>query len=159
MQLIVTSQIGLDQCLGAGGREAALLAIEGYVRAKENIGISSRVAVVDAAESMQAFGIEPIPAVSTELVALQIERIRARENSAGRAITEILLIGGDDVVPFWRLRNPVTSRAIDPDTVVLSDNPYGQCVSPNFLDPQIPVGRLWRWRKCERAARELVESH
>jgi len=50
----------------------------------------------------------------------------------------LLLVGGDDVLPFFRLSNPVRDRAVDPDPHVLTDAPY----SILEQDRTIPVGRI-----------------
>jgi hypothetical protein len=49
----------------------------------------------------------------------------------------ILLVGGDDIEPFFRLSNPVRDRSVDPDLFVLSDAPYGMADGM-----EIPVGRI-----------------
>jgi hypothetical protein len=56
----------------------------------------------------------------------------------------VLLAGGDSVLPFFSLSNPVQDRSVDPDDLVLSDNPYG-ALSDSLeeqLAPSLPVGRL-----------------
>jgi hypothetical protein len=56
---------------------------------------------------------------------------------ASEAPDALLLVGGDDVVPFFRSPNPVRDRGVDPDPFVLSDAPYGAPRTPG-----IPVGRI-----------------
>ena len=55
----------------------------------------------------------------------------------GQKIGSVIVIGGDEVVPFHRLPNPTD----DSDDDVLSDNPYATPTS-NYLLPRWPVGRL-----------------
>lgn len=55
----------------------------------------------------------------------------------GEMIGTLLIIGGDDIVPFHRLPNPVD----DPDEEVLSDNPYGTR-DENYFIQEWSVGRL-----------------
>lgn len=64
--------------------------------------------------------------------------------SARRGATSLLILGGDEIVPYWQIRNPVTDRGLDPDEQVLSDNPYGTTVDTweEILAPSIPTGRL-----------------
>ena len=50
----------------------------------------------------------------------------------------ILLLGGHDVVPFFKVPNP----ADDDDDDLFTDNPFGQIDLHNSLAPEIPVGRL-----------------
>ncbi|NTU74662.1 MAG: hypothetical protein HGA86_00890, partial [Anaerolineaceae bacterium] len=55
----------------------------------------------------------------------------------GEMVGAVLIVGGDDIVPFHRLPNPTD----DMDTEVLSDNPYATLDS-NYFVPEWPVGRL-----------------
>jgi hypothetical protein len=52
-------------------------------------------------------------------------------------IGTLLIIGGNDIVPFHQLPNPTD----DADTYVPSDNPYSS-VDDNYFIPQWPVGRI-----------------
>jgi hypothetical protein len=58
----------------------------------------------------------------------------------------VLLFGGDRVFPVFRFANPVVDRALDPDPIVLSDNPYSVLTPTagtfNWLLPSFPVGRI-----------------
>lgn len=55
----------------------------------------------------------------------------------GKKIGSLLIVGGDDLIPFHRLPNPTD----DSDTEVLSDNPYATEDS-NYFVPQWAVGRF-----------------
>ena len=59
-------------------------------------------------------------------------------------VDSVLLVGGGQVVPFFSILNPVTDRNVDPDPVVLTDNPYGSAADAleEYLAPSLPVGRL-----------------
>jgi len=48
------------------------------------------------------------------------------------------LIGGDDVVPHFRLPNP----ADDDDAEILTDNPYGTAPNGSCFVPSLPIGRI-----------------
>jgi tetratricopeptide (TPR) repeat protein len=54
-----------------------------------------------------------------------------------RPLGTLLLIGGDDIIPFHRLPNPLP----DGDAAVLSDNPYGTD-DAGYLLPQWTVARI-----------------
>ena len=56
----------------------------------------------------------------------------------GQMIGALLIVGGDDVVPFFPLRNPTG----DSDTNVPSDAPYGALDSDRCYEMQWPVGRI-----------------
>jgi len=55
----------------------------------------------------------------------------------GEKIGSLLIVGGDEVVPFHRLPNPTD----DVDNEVLSDNPYSNLDS-NYFVPDWSVGRI-----------------
>ncbi len=63
-----------------------------------------------------------------------LDRQLARQ---GKAIGSLLIIGGDDLLPFHRLPNPTD----DVDDDIPSDNPYGT-LDENYFIPDWPVGRL-----------------
>ena len=55
----------------------------------------------------------------------------------GEKIGALLVVGGNEVVPFHRLPNPTD----DVDDEVLSDNPYGS-LDNNYFLPSWPIGRI-----------------
>lgn len=55
----------------------------------------------------------------------------------GEMIGSLLIIGGNDIIPFHRLPNPVE----DGDEEILSDNPYGSR-DDNYLVLDWPLGRI-----------------
>ena len=56
----------------------------------------------------------------------------------GQMIGALLIVGGDDVVPFFSLKNPTG----DSDTDIPSDAPYGALDSARCYEMQWPVGRI-----------------
>ncbi len=57
----------------------------------------------------------------------------------------ILIVGDHRIFPGFTLSNPVTDRSLDPDTTVLTDNPFGQFdwqAPEQALVPEISVGRV-----------------
>lgn len=57
--------------------------------------------------------------------------------SRGEMIGALLIIGGNDIIPFHQLPNPTD----DSDLYVISDNPYAT-TDENYFVPQWPVGRI-----------------
>ncbi len=55
-----------------------------------------------------------------------------------KMIGALLIVGGDDIIPFFSLKNPTG----DNDTTVPSDAPYGALDSDRCYEMQWPVGRL-----------------
>ncbi len=56
----------------------------------------------------------------------------------GSMIGALLIVGGHDVVPFFKLSNP----AMDDDLSICSDAPYGSPDSSRYYDQQWQVGRI-----------------
>lgn len=65
---------------------------------------------------------------------MELDTALARQ---GEMIGALLIVGGDDVIPFHRLPNPIE----DGDDDVPSDNPYGSR-NENYYVMDWPVGRL-----------------
>lgn len=78
--------------------------------------------------------VEEVDPWKLKLALNELDRALARK---GQMIGAILIVGGDDIVPFHRLPNPTDDSDVD----VLSDNPYGT-LDNNFFVPEWPVGRL-----------------
>ncbi len=55
----------------------------------------------------------------------------------GAMIGALLIVGGDEIVPYHKLPNPTD----DSDTEILSDNPYAT-IDSNYFVPEWPVGRF-----------------
>lgn len=70
-------------------------------------------------------------------VKMQLHDLDQKLAIHNQAIGSLLLIGGDDLVPFHRLPNPTD----DVDEDVPSDNPYGT-TDENYFIPEWPVGRI-----------------
>src|SRR4051812_21291598 len=82
-------------------------------------GLPSDLLVVDDAANMARYHLAP--ARSADEIAA---RIRAANHVYGNNLAYVLLIGGDECLPFFRLHNQVLGRIdTDPDQEVLSDNP------------------------------------
>jgi hypothetical protein len=121
---------------------SAIADVEAYV-ASVNARTTMRVAVLDDGDSMRFFGLPPTQDRQPVTIRDVIQRIRDELARRGDALDGIFLLGGDDVFPFWQFGNPVADRLLDPDPIVLSDNPYGLCADPESLVPTVPVGRLY----------------
>ena len=68
-----------------------------------------------------------------DMVRIFAERLQGR----GLEVATLLLIGGDDCIPFHRLHNPIP----DDEKILLSDNPYA-CDDSGYLIPQRIVARI-----------------
>lgn len=83
------------------------------------------------------FGLTPMLSIDPWKIKNSLGDLHKYLESKNRHIGSVLIIGGDEVVPFHKLPNPTD----DSDNHVFSDNPYGT-ISGNFLIPDWPVGRI-----------------
>ena len=132
---IVTSSIGMQSVYGADGYGTILA--KGRELANST---SAEFYVLDDALSM---GQNPSAKDNTpqSLKAALRGLTPPAPNGNDRSI---LILGDDRVFPYFRVPNPVQDR-IDPDTEVLTDNPYGASWSENpadWLQPALAVGRI-----------------
>ena len=129
MLWIVTSQAGLNSAYGADG--AAL------VEAKLQQLAAAAAGAAQGAELHVLAASNDAPSLYAELKALTGRSVAGPGN---------LLIAGDQrIFPSFSVSNPVTARTLDPDTAVVTDNPYGSFVWSQPVDavlPEIPVGRI-----------------
>lgn len=77
--------------------------------------------------------------VATDAMAIRdmVRVFAERVQSRGLEVATLLLIGGDDCIPFHRLHNPIP----DDEKNLLSDNPYA-CDDSGYLIPQRIVARI-----------------
>ena len=105
---------------------------------------SARLLFPDDRDSMAQLGLLPVGLRSWASVSAALQRIVDQLKPDA-----ILILGGDGIIPFCRLGNPIQDRLCDPDTEVPSDNPYGfglaaksSTDADEFLRPPVPVGRI-----------------
>jgi len=138
LYLVISHKNGLIEQYGASGAQRVWQALEElrdvlWVRYDRQAALLA----VDDAESMAQFGLEPVSVVTPWNVKLALHEVQAALETRGQRIGALLLVGGDGILPFHRLSNPLDDD--DPD--VPSDAPYG-CADENYFVGQWPVGRL-----------------
>lgn len=84
-----------------------------------------------------AIGISPIINNDPWKVKLSLSDLDKQLNKHGEMIGALLIVGGNDIIPFHQLPNPTD----DLDHYVLSDNPYAT-MDENYFLSQWPVGRI-----------------
>ncbi len=95
------------------------------------------VLLADDTASAHRHGVKPVPANDPWAIKKQLAALDQALKRKGSMIGALLIVGGEEVVPFHRLPNPIE----DDDDVVPSDNPYGS-LDENYFAPTWPVGRL-----------------
>ncbi|MBN1890469.1 MAG: tetratricopeptide repeat protein [Thermoflexales bacterium] len=99
--------------------------------------VAAEALFVDDAASLVPFGLAPVRAADAGCIKQLLDELDDVLNQRGLQLASILIVGGDEIIPFCRLPNP----ADDPDTDVPTDVPYG-CRSEDELLPQRLVGRM-----------------
>ena len=75
---------------------------------------------------------------TAEMIHKSLVKLDSSLKEKDKMIGALLIVGGDDIIPFFSLKNPTG----DNDTSVPSDAPYGALDSDNCYEMQWPVGRL-----------------
>ncbi len=103
-------------------------------------GIAAAALLVDDAASLSAFGLAPVQSYDAASISRLLNRLDDALEMRGLQLTSVLIVGGDEIIPFHRLPNPTE----DPDTDVPTDAPYSRCEAaegqPNDLP--LPTDRL-----------------
>jgi hypothetical protein len=138
MLMVVTSRSGLESSFGNGSYDKLCTALLAYRSALQSDRISNKFLVPDDEASARLWSLAP----STSLDPSSISgAIRQAVQSVGDPVTDLLLVGGSEVIPFFSCQNPVMG---DGDPRILTDNPYG-CATDDggaFPYPDWAVGRL-----------------
>jgi hypothetical protein len=100
-------------------------------------GWNSCVFVPDDPQSTQEFGLSQINQPDAWKLKLALSDLDKVLTARGEMIGALLIVGGDEIVPFHLLPNPTD----DSDLNVPSDNPYST-IDENYFIQQWPVGRL-----------------
>ena len=129
--LILSSRAGLTRRYGPRG----FLRIHALLRELSDGIEGAALVYVDDECTLGALGATPVSPRKPEAIHGLIERLEA--SLSPRLPAAVWLIGGHDVIPFFRLANP----AEDPDGDLLSDAPYAGRAGDPF-NPLRPVGRL-----------------
>ncbi len=136
--VILTMKQGLQNQFGTQSAEVLFDEIEKLAQViQEKKAWSSIVFMPDDLEVCGRYGITPIDAIDPWKIKLALVDLDKSLHKTGERIGCVLIVGGEEVIPFHRLPNPTD----DSDTEVKSDNPYGS-LDTNYFVPDWPVGRL-----------------
>src|ERR1700733_12325952 len=135
MLFAVTLRGPLEKRYGAEAYEAIRGALDDFGRAA-----GAQTMALDDPEEMKAVGAGPALGCDSGSILASVRQFTRPRGGA----SSLLLVGSDQIVPYWQITNPVVDRSIDPDALVLSDNPYGSIADTweQYLAPPVPVGRL-----------------
>ena len=136
--VIFSCRTGLDKKYGA--QTTTVIAKElgnlsDMIRKRANWG--SLVFYPDDPACTALLGLSSVEATDPWKLKLALTDLDQSLSHKGERIGAVLIVGGQDVVPFHRLPNPTD----DSDGEIYSDNPYSTLDS-NYFVPEWPVGRL-----------------
>jgi len=138
VHLIISSKRALTRKYSWRGFERLDSDLHDLKAAIESRGdLDAVITYVDDEQSLDEFGLQPVEATNPWQVKKLVDGVDARLREQGREVRYLLIIGGDGVIPFHRLPNPVD----DQDSDVPSDNPYA-CRDANYLVPERAIGRM-----------------
>lgn len=98
--------------------------------------MEARVIYVDEATLLRTYGLAPADFQDPYSISALLAALDKALASQGKRMHFVLIIGGDGIIPFFRLPNPTE----DPDREVISDAPFAG--GENWLLPQRAVGRI-----------------
>ena len=136
--VLMTSRLNLVQKYGENTAAVILEAMRDLsLKIVSLPGWNSSVFVPDDPQSTQEFGLSPISNADGWKLKLALADLDKVLAARGEMIGALLIVGGDEIVPFHMLPNPTD----DSDINVPSDNPYAT-IDENYFIQQWPVGRL-----------------
>jgi hypothetical protein len=134
--LIVTRRQRLWQRYGPEGVFAIERAVGDLVGAMAERGLAGTFVYIDDGAILGALGVLPPEGSDADAVARTVRAVVARMTLLEEDARYVLILGGDDVVPFKRDENP----SPDAELCLVSDHPYA-------VDPDAP---LWPVRAVGR---------
>ncbi len=144
IKLSVTVRSTLARKYSVASLAAIQQALSAWIAADKARGITTVHVALDDPVAMAAQGVKAVKGKVTAVRAKQ-----AVDALAKRLAPEyIVIVGGDDVLPYFHVRNPSFDPKGDSDPTVPTDNPYA-CSGPyragslkSYLVPDRVVGRL-----------------
>jgi tetratricopeptide (TPR) repeat protein len=100
-------------------------------------GWDSLIFIPDDNKSQQKLNLAPITVIDPWKIKLAIHDLDKVLAKRGERIGALIIVGGNEVVPFHRLPNPTD----DVDDDIMSDNPYGS-LDNNYFVTNWPLGRI-----------------
>ncbi|HUV73239.1 MAG TPA: C25 family cysteine peptidase [Anaerolineae bacterium] len=138
VRLIITSRDRITARYGEDGYQELDARLSELCEAvARSTGDESIKIYVDEDSSLAEFGLGAVDPSDARQIAGLLGEFESRLGRETRKVASLLIVGGDEVIPFHRLANP----ADDEDPEVLSDWPYA-AVEGSFVLSRFSVGRL-----------------
>lgn len=144
VKLSITVKAALEAKYPAAARARIDTALKKWIAADAARGILTTHVALDDAAAMGQLGVAAIKGRATAL------RCKRAIDALCRKLAPeyVVIVGGDEIVPHFRVANPSQSPDGDTDTEVTTDNPYA-CSTPyrakdrkSYLVPDRVLGRV-----------------
>ncbi len=136
--VIMTTKTGLIQQYGEQTYNVILQSMSQInLVMQKKPGWDSLLFIPDDPKSQQKLNLAPITVIDPWKLKLAIHDLDKMLAKRGERIGTLLIVGGNEVVPFHRLPNPTD----DIDDEIMSDNPYGS-LDNNYFVTNWPLGRI-----------------
>lgn len=137
-EIIVTARQPFVKLYGVAVAESILQETAKLVAAiNQTNRLHAYLVILDDPDSVKSWGAERVEGNHAAAVKRVVDQVEQKIEASGEQASYVLIVGGDAVVPFHRLPNPVD----DHDPYVPSDNPYA-AQGEEYLIPTRAVGRL-----------------
>ncbi len=137
-EIIVTARQPFVKLYGVAAAESILQETAKLVAAiNQTNRLHAYLVILDDPESVKSWGAERVEGNHAAAAKRVVDRVEQKIEASGERASYVLIVGGDAVVPFHRLPNPVD----DHDPYVPSDNPYA-VQGEEYMIPTRAVGRL-----------------
>ena len=103
--------------------------------------LDSAIVYIDDSTTLRPFGLLPVNSHKADEIKKLLDNIQTRSETNGAIIDYFVIIGGDDIIPFYRIPNPIYDPDGDYDEVVYSDSPYAS-TDEEYLVPERALGRI-----------------
>lgn len=125
IKLSITVRGRLEKKYSTRDMKKIVAATNKWIAADSKRGIRNILAFIDDSASMKALGVKPISgSVTAPKVKTIIDALWKK-----LAPDYLVILGGDDIVPYFEVDNPSYQPRGDDDETVLTDNPYA-CTRP-----------------------------
>lgn len=136
--VLFTSRKNLSKKYGENTAQVIIDSIKSLSAKIQNLpDWNSTVFMPDDPEISATLGTQELETCDADTMKQAIVDLDSKLSSKGEMIGALLIVGGNDIVPFHLLPNPTD----DSDPNVPSDNPYAT-LDENYYVQQWPVGRL-----------------
>jgi hypothetical protein len=136
--LIVSSKDGLTRRFGHDGFAQIDQDLQELGETIEtHMGLQVITIYVDDVYSLDPYRLQPVDPADPLQIKMLVDLLDTRLSGQGLEVHYMLIVGGNSIVPFHRLPNPID----DQDENVPSDNPYASR-DDNYFIPERAVGRM-----------------